>query len=143
MANPNELMEILAERAKQASERVHASASTTKERLESEVSAARASAEETNKQLEQKAAGARDEASQHWSAARQNWSAHIAQIRSKADAQKATLDLAHAKARADDREADAAMAVDFALQAVEDAEYEVLDAILARTEADELAAARA
>jgi hypothetical protein len=49
MADSNELMDELAERAKQASEHVHALASTTKERLDSEVSAARASAEETNR----------------------------------------------------------------------------------------------
>ena len=143
MADSNELMDELAERARQASEHVHASASTTKERLDSEVSAARASAEKTNRQLEQKAAGGRDEASKHWSAARQNWSAHVAAIRRKADTQKATLDLTHAEHRADAREDDAVMAVDFALQAVEEAEYEVLDAILARTEANEMAAAGA
>lgn len=143
MANSNELMDELAERAKQASERVHASAGTTKETLDSQVSAARASAEETNRQLEQKAAVARDEASNHWSAAREDWRAHIAEIRRKADAQKATLDVARAKSRADDREDDAVMAVDFALQAVQEAEYEVLDAILARTEANEMAGAGA
>jgi 2-keto-4-pentenoate hydratase/2-oxohepta-3-ene-1,7-dioic acid hydratase in catechol pathway len=143
MADSNERMDELAERAKQASERVHASASTTKEKLDSEVSAARASAEETNRQLEHKAAGARDEASNHWSAVRQNWNTHIAEMRRKADEQKATLDLARAKNRADDREDDAVMAVDFALQAVEEAEYEVLDAILARTEANEMAGASA
>ena len=143
MADSNELMDELAERARQASERVHASASATKENLESEVSAARASAEQTNRQLEQKAAGARGEASKHWSAARQNWNAHIAEIRRKADAQKASLDLDRAQNRADDRETDAVMAVDFALQAVEEAEYEALDAILARAEANQMAAASA
>jgi hypothetical protein len=43
----------------------------------------------------------------------------------------------------DDREFDAAMAVDFTLQAVEEAEYEVLDAILARAEANEMMASTA
>jgi hypothetical protein len=64
-------------------------------------------------------------------------------MRRKADEQKATLDLARANSRADAREDDAVMAVDFALQAVEEAEYEVLDAILARTEANEMAGASA
>ena len=143
MADPNELMDELAERAKQANEHVHASASATKERLESEVSAARASAEQNNSQLEDKAAGAHDEASKRWSAARQDWNGHKAEMRRKADAQKATHDRAHAQHRADEREDDAAMAVDFALQAVEDAEYEVLNAILARAEANEMAASTA
>lgn len=143
MADSNELMDELAERARQAKEHVHASANATKERLESEVSAARASAEQTNSELEQKAAGARNEASSRWTAARQDWNTHIAEMRRKADAQKATLDRARAQDRADDREFDATMAVDFALQAVEDAEYEVLDAILARAEANEMAAGTA
>jgi vacuolar-type H+-ATPase subunit I/STV1 len=122
---------------------VHASASTTKERLESQVAEARASAEKTNGQVEQKAQGAREGASEHWTAARKDWNAHIAQMRRKADDQKATLDATRAEHRAQDREDDAVMAVDFAMQAVEEAEYEVLDAILARSEANSMAAASA
>ena len=143
MAESTELMDALAERARQAKERVHASASTTKERLESQVAEARASAEKTNGQVEQKAQGAREGASEHWTAARKDWNAHIAQMRRKADDQKATLDATRAEHRAQDREDDAVMAVDFAMQAVEEAEYEVLDAILARSEANSMAAASA
>ena len=43
--------------------------------------------------------------------------------------------------RADHAEADAIAAVDFASAALEEAEYAVLDARLARMEADDLAAA--
>ena len=42
---------------------------------------------------------------------------------------------------ADNREDDAAFAVEFAYAAIEEAEYAVLDAALARMEADELSAA--
>jgi hypothetical protein len=74
---------------------------------------------------------------------KQSWNEHIAEIRRKADADKAEHDLHRAQRRADHREDDAVDAVNFALQAVEEAEYEVLDAILARAEANEMAATTA
>jgi hypothetical protein len=46
-----------------------------------------------------------------------------------------------AQRTADGAEADADFAVDYALAAIEEAEYAVLDATLARMEADELAGA--
>lgn len=143
MADSHALMDELADRAKQAKERVHASANTTRDNLQSAVSEARASAEETNRQLDEKAASSLNDASRAWTAARQNWNEHIAEIRRKADTEKAQLDLRRAQHRADLREDDAVAAVDFALQAVEEAEYEVLDAILARAEANEMATATA
>ena len=51
-------MEDLAERTRQASERVRAAAGATKEKLQSQVSTARTSIEKTNQQFEEKVAGA-------------------------------------------------------------------------------------
>lgn len=143
MADFDSRMDELAERAKAANQRVHASAGATKEKLESEVSAARASIEKTNQRLKEKGAGAHDEASEHWGAARQNWSDHIAEIRRKADADKAERGARHAQHGAERAERDAVDAVAYAIYAVEEAEYEALDAALARAEVDEMAAASA
>ena len=51
---------------------------------------------------------------------------------------KSELDARTAKARADDAEAYATYAIDLAYSAVAEAEYAVLDAVLASKEADEL-----
>jgi hypothetical protein len=56
---------------------------------------------------------------------------------------RAEHDLDRANMRAENAEADAAFAIDYAVAAIEEAEYAVLDAALARKEADELAGASA
>jgi hypothetical protein len=53
------------------------------------------------------------------------------------------VDLHRAQSKADNAEDDAAFAIDYAYGAIEEAEYAVLDAALARMDADELAGAGA
>ena len=53
---------------------------------------------------------------------------------------KEEIDLDKAQANAETAEGDASFAIDYAYAAIEEAEYAVLDAALARKEADELAA---
>lgn len=115
MADFDTRMHELADRANEAKERVHASASATKEKLELQVSAARASTEKRNQQLKKHAAGAHDEASEHWGAAKQNWTEHIAEIRRKADAEKSDRSARHAEHRAERAELDAEDAIAYAL----------------------------
>ena len=54
---------------------------------------------------------------------------------------RAEHDVDRAEKIAEKREDDAAFAVEFAYAAIEEAEYAILDAALARTEADEASAA--
>ena len=131
-------MDDLAEYARKANERVKASLGATKEELQSQVSTARASIEQTNRRLEEKATSS--EPSKRWNEARQSWNNHTAEIRQKADAEKTKHDAARAERRAGWAEADALESIDFAYLALEEAEYEVLEAALARAEADALAA---
>jgi hypothetical protein len=62
-------------------------------------------------------------------------------VRQSIDDKKDQRDARRAEARADDAEADALFAIDYAYGAVEEAEYAVLDAISARMEADDRAMA--
>ena len=142
MPSTDKLMAQLADRAEQASEHVHTVTSRTKDELESEVAAARAAVEQMTEKLEKEEAEAHDEASTRWAAIRQSWSDRIAEIRRKGDAVGSDLDVKRAQHRADNAEIDAVAAVSIAMLAVEVAEYEVLDAVLRRAEADELAAAK-
>ena len=56
---------------------------------------------------------------------------------------RAEHDLDRANKRAENAEGDAAFAIDYAVAAIDEAEYAVLDASLARMEANELAGASA
>ena len=143
MTKPDQHIDKLTNRAKEAAARVHASTSTTKDKLKAQVSEARAAADKTNQELQARAAASRDDAAQRWTAIRQDWHDHIAEIQSKVDTQKQEFDVDRAQHRATRAEDDALAAVDFAYLAIEDAEWAVLDAVLTRAEADELAATSA
>jgi hypothetical protein len=142
MAEFNELIDKLADRAQKAAEHVHASTSDTKEKLELQVSKARAAADKTTQEHEAKAADSQDEATRHWGEIRQQWRHHTAEIQARVDAEKDKLDVTRAKDRAAYAEGDALEAIDFAYTAIEWAEWAIVDAQLARLKADELAATR-
>lgn len=139
MATFDDLIDKLADRAKQAADRVHASTSDTKEKLESQVSKARASANKTTQELEAKATDSQDDASRRWSEIRREWHDHIAKVQTRIDAEKDKADVSRAQHRAEFAERDATEAIDFAYMAIEWAEWAVVDAELARMNADELA----
>jgi hypothetical protein len=61
-------------------------------------------------------------------------------VRQNLDARKAQFDAHNAENRAEDAEADALFAIDYAYATIEEAECAVLGAISARMEADDLAA---
>ena len=143
MAKSDERIDRLVVRAQEAADHVHASTGATKQKLETQVSKARAAADKTTKELQTKSTDSRDEASQRWSAIRQNWNDHIAEIQKKVDTDKREQKADRAQFRASLAEDDALEAIDFAYLAIEDAEWAVLDAGLARKEADDLAAAPA
>jgi DNA repair exonuclease SbcCD ATPase subunit len=65
---------------------------------------------------------------------------HFADRRAAGAEHKAERDLKRAERRADDAEQDAADAVALVLYALDQAEYAIVDAVLARADADDLAA---
>ena len=73
---------------------------------------------------------------QRWGEVQNNWKSHIDAVRQNADEAKANLDAKVLVRRADRAEDDAAAAVEFAYAAFEEAEYQVLNAALARMDAD-------
>lgn len=143
MAESDEMIDKLADRAKQAKDRVRANSTATKETLEVQVAEARATADDTTKQMKDKASQSRDELQQRWDELRQNWNEHVSRIREKIEAEKAERNVEKAQRRAQRAEDEAVAAISFAYLAIEEAEADVLDAALARAEADELAATQA
>jgi hypothetical protein len=141
MALSDELTKLAA-RAKEAQDRAAAAQGKAKADLEQEVEAARASAEEQAGKLRQDAEARKGKLSVWWQDVQRSWSEHIDKVREDMDQRKARHDVDRAEVRAENAEDDAAFAVNFAYAAIEEAEYAVLDASLARMQADEVATAK-
>jgi len=75
-----------------------------------------------------------------WHEVQNDWTAHIAKVREGIDTKKAEHGVGRAEDRADLAEDDATFAVTYAYAAIEEAQYAVLDAELARRQVDELQA---
>ena len=85
--------------------------------------------------MSQKEAETREDASEHWQAVKSSWSDHVQHLHDKASDKKTQLDLRTAQRDADGAEDYAATSVQFALAAIDEAEYAALDA---RAYADDL-----
>jgi hypothetical protein len=130
----------LAARAKKAEENVAAARTKAKAQLEADVKAAQESARKHSEALRAKAEEGKDSLSTGWNDAQRSFHEKVATAKLKMEIRKAERDLKRAQKEADNAERDAAFAIEFAFAAIDEAEYEVLDAILARAYADELAA---
>ncbi|MFI6359838.1 hypothetical protein ACIBJF_46420 [Streptomyces sp. NPDC050743] len=135
----SDTLTILAERAKAAEDHASQAATQSREQLQAEVERAREDAQAQAAKLQESARGAEAKISQWWAEMQQNWRDHTAKVSSDIEARKREHDTARAARQADRAEADAVAAVEFALAAIEEAEYTVLDARLARMEADDKA----
>ena len=109
--------------------------------LKAMVEQARQSADNRAAELRSTSQTAADDAERHWQEVQSDWSKHVKRIRERIDAKKADLDANVAENDAEWAESDAIDAVQFAAAAIEEAEYAVLDAVLARKDADVMAAA--
>ena len=130
----------LAARSKQAEENVAAARTKAKAQLEADVQAAKESARKHADGLRAKVDEGKESVSEGWSSVQHSFHDKIATAKLKMEVRKAERDVKRAEKDAERAERDAAFAIEFAYAAIEEAEYEVLDAILARAYADELAA---
>ena len=142
MALSDELTKLAA-RAKEAQDHAAAARGKTKADLEQEVKQARESASTQADKLRESADAHQDRISAWWRDVQRSWSKHVAAIKDDIAERHAEHDLDSATRRADNAEDDATFAINYAYAAIEEAEYAVLDAALARMEADEKAATRA
>ena len=131
----------LASRAKVAEDHAAAAEAKAKSQVQADVEKALASAEANAEQLKKsrdatqaKAAGWRRDLQSHWDG-------HVSDIRKDFDSKRKKLDASSAAKDAEVAEGNAMFLIDYAYSAIETAEYAVLDAVLARMEADELTGA--
>jgi len=138
----SEQLTRLADRAKETEDRYAAAQAKAKVNLEQDVKEARESAQEQADALDTAIDQGKDKVSAWWTNVQRSWNEQMADMHRDIDEKRATHDLKAAQRRADSAEEDAGFAVELAYGAVVEAEYAVLDAALARVQADELAAAQ-
>jgi len=127
----------LAQRAKAAEDKAKAAWNQVESDLQLAVDGSRAQAEDDARNLRAQAAAGGAAAQSSWATAQSSWDAHVAKVRSDIDKRKVEWTAATAEDQADWAESDADLAVGYAYNAVEEAEYAVLNAILARKKAGE------
>ena len=131
----------LSERASAAEADANALKAKNKAALEQKVDAAKADAKQASDEMKASAKESQDEITQWWGQVQDNWKSHIAKIRTKAEQDKAYMKADQLEMGAEIAEDNAASAVDFAYAAIEEAEYQVLNAAMARADAEDAAAA--
>lgn len=136
----SEQLTKLAARAKEAEDNVAAAQAQNKAALEQDLEAARASAQTQAQKLRDSAEAGKEGVSHWWNDVQKNWNEHVATVQANIEGKKAEVDLSKAQHHADHAEVDAGFAIEYADAAIAEAEYAVLSALLARKEADELAA---
>jgi len=136
----SEQLSRLAERTKTLEE--HAAAARQKARadLEHDVVEAKAASKANAEALRESVAATAADVSAWWTDVGRAWDTHITKMRQHIHEQSAKHDLKTAQRDAEDAAAYASYLIDYTYAAVQEAEYAVLDATLARKEADELAA---
>ena len=132
----------LAEQAKKIEDEAKKASDEARSELEAHVRQASDAASRKAQELSEHRRETEEKASDKWAQVRSDWAKHVAKVRQDIATQEAKADAAGAELTAELAEADAYDAIDFASAALEEAEYAVLDAILARKEADELATSR-
>ncbi len=135
----SEQLAKLAARAKEAEDHLAAAQASDKAALEQDVEAAGDSAQAQAQKLRESADAGKESISNWWNDVQRSWNEHVATVRENIERKKAEGDLTKAQHHADHAEVDSGFAIEFAYSAIAEAEYAVLDACLARKEADELA----
>lgn len=133
----------LANRAKEAEDRVEAAKTQGRSQVEERVEQARQNSQATMEKLRTDVSAATGQAEAWGDGIQRSWTDHVAHVRDRIDARKARHESKVAERYADDAEKYAEFTIDFAFSAIEEAEYAVLDAVLTRLDADEAAASTA
>jgi hypothetical protein len=122
----------LSEKVDEAKASIRAAASESETELKAKVEEARKNADEKAAELGVETQAAADQAEAHWQQIQSDWDQHRQNVRRRIDEAKAAQDIDAAELRAEWAESDARDAVEFAANAIDEAKYAMLDAILAR-----------
>jgi chromosome segregation ATPase len=132
MSVSTDSLDKLSEKIDEARRSIAAAASESEAELKAKVEEARKNADDRAAELSAKTQATADQADAHWQQIQSDWDQHRQNVRRRIDEVKTQQDLEAAGVRAEWAEGDARDAVDFAANAIDEAKYAMLDAILAR-----------
>ena len=141
---PKPLSEQLAElsiRAKHAEDALAAAKKEAQDQVEARKEKARAAAMATAEKVNQSIQSAKDTATRNWSAVRTKIAADINALKADVAHKKHDVDVKLAENYADQLESEASFAIGYAVASIEQAEWSVLDAVVARVKAQKVKAA--
>jgi hypothetical protein len=124
------------DRVNEAQANIKATAGKNRAQLQAQVEQAQDSAKKGAGQARTKATQAKSDVAGGMQAVRDNWQAHVTGLHDKAADKKAEKDARKSEHKAEAAELYAEDAVGFAIAAIQEAEYAVLDAALTRYDAD-------
>ena len=135
----SEQLTDLAARSKRTEDVVAAAQAKNRARLESQRDTLKASIADGDAKARERAAAAAANTQQWWSDTRSSVDARFATMRAKADERRTEKDIKKAEHHAEQAEQHAAETIDWGLYVLDQAEYAVIDAVIARADADDLA----
>ena len=141
---PKPLSEQLAElsiRAKHAEDALAAAKKEAQGQVQARMEKARAAAMATAEKVNQSIQSAKDTATRNWSAVRTKIAADINVLKADVAHKKHDVDVKLAESHANQLETDASFAIGYAIASIEQAEWAVLDAVVARANAQKVKAA--
>lgn len=135
----SEQLSELSERVKKVEDVVAAAREKNRARLETKRGELERSVAAGKAEVAQQVTAAQAAGREGWNALRSSLDQRFAELRAAAEKHRAEHDIHKAERRADLLEEDAADAIDLALYVLDQAEYAIVAAVIARADADELA----
>jgi hypothetical protein len=135
----SEQLTELAARAKQAEDFVTEARSENRAFLDGQRKSLKASIDDGKAKVAAGTAAAQNKAESWWGDTRSAIDDRFASLRADREEHRAEHDLNKAERQADDAEEDAVYAIEFAISMLDQAEYAIADAVIARADADDLA----
>jgi vacuolar-type H+-ATPase subunit I/STV1 len=136
----SEQLSELSDRAKKAEDFVAVARTKNRAALDSQRESLKSSIGEGKARAEAEGAAAQSKVQSWWDGTRSAVDEQFDTLHARLDERRADRDAKRAEDRADEAEEDAAYAVQFAISTLDQAEYAIADAVLARADADDLAA---
>ncbi len=137
----SEQLQDLAQRIKKIEDSASAARNKDQAKLKRRLDQLHSDIEATGQSIETSAANAKEDVRSGWADIKRRIDEHLTDARTKFQERKVEWDVNKAERRAKDAEDDAADAIAFAVYVLDQAEYAVVDAALARADADNLRAA--
>jgi hypothetical protein len=138
MPRVSDQLSELSKRVKSAEDTVDAAKAETREQLTVRVERARTDAEQRAIDLRASGDAALQDVADWWKDIQVRWKDHVRTLRQEAQGVRDEYNASRAHRRAEQAEASADFAIAFAMAAIDEAEYAVLDATLARAEANDV-----